>query len=123
MAFDHSKFLARFVEEAREHCSRIGEGLLNLEKFPGDSETINGLFRSAHTIKGSSRMMKLSGVTELAHKMEDVLDAVRGEKIILEPLVSNSLFRGVDALLVMLAGITAGDTSVEAPEGLCDELA
>ena len=123
MAFDHSKFLARFVEEAREHCSRISDGLLNLEKAPGDAETINALFRSAHTIKGSSRMMKLSGVTELAHKMEDILDAVRGGKIPLAASVSDSLFRGVDALSAMLERITAGDTSVEAPEELCAELA
>lgn len=122
MAFDHSKFLARFVEEAREHCSRISEGLLNLEKTPGDAETLNGLFRSAHTIKGSSRMMKLSGVTELAHKMEDVLDAVRGGKISLAAHVSDALFRGVDALTAMLERITAGDTSQDAPDQLCEEL-
>ena len=123
MAFDHSKFLARFVEEAREHCSRISEGLLNLEKTPGDVDMINGLFRSAHTIKGSSRMMKLSGVTELAHKMEDVLDAVRGGKITLTSSVSDALFRGVDALTAMLASISAGDTTFGAPEALCEELA
>ena len=123
MAFDHSKFLARFVEEAREHCSRISDGLLNLESSSGDAELINGLFRSAHTIKGSSRMMKLSGVTELAHKMEDVLDAVRGGKISLAPSVSDALFRGVDALLAMLGRITAGDTPVDAPAALCGELA
>ena len=123
MAFDHSKFLARFVEEAREHCSRISEGLLNLEKTPGDSEILNGLFRSAHTIKGSSRMMKLAGVTELAHKMEDILDAVRGGKIPLASPVSDVLFRGVDALSLLLEKITAGDTSSAAPEALCEELA
>ncbi|MDD2309639.1 MAG: hybrid sensor histidine kinase/response regulator [Desulfuromonadaceae bacterium] len=123
MAFDHSKFLARFVEEAREHCSRISDGLLNLERSPGDAETVNALFRSAHTIKGSSRMMKLSGVTLLAHSMEDVLDAVRGGKIPLTTSVSDALFRGVDALLVLLAAITAGDTSAEAPGELCAELA
>jgi chemotaxis protein histidine kinase CheA len=123
MAFDHSKFLARFVEEAREHCSRISEGLLNLEKSPGDAEMINALFRSAHTIKGSSRMMKLAGVTELSHKMEDVLDAVRGGKISLSSFVSDALFRGVDALSAMLEQITAGDTTAGAQEALCEELA
>ncbi|MDD2365098.1 MAG: hybrid sensor histidine kinase/response regulator [Desulfuromonadaceae bacterium] len=122
MAFDHSKFLARFVEEAREHSSRISEGLLNLEKSPGDPEIINALFRSAHTIKGSSRMMKLSGVTELALKMEDVLDAVRGGRIKLTSTASDLLFRGVDALQGMLEKITGGDTAVEAPDTLCSEL-
>ncbi|MDA8428115.1 MAG: hybrid sensor histidine kinase/response regulator [Geobacteraceae bacterium] len=123
MAFDHSKFLARFVEEAREHCSRISEGLLNLEHAPGDAEMINALFRSAHTIKGSSKMMKLSGVTELAHQMEDVLDAVRGGKIPLAASVADVLFRGVDALSSLLDAITAGDTTAEAPQLLCSELA
>ncbi|MDU0457205.1 MAG: hybrid sensor histidine kinase/response regulator [Geobacteraceae bacterium] len=122
MAFDHSKFLARFVEEAREHCSRISEGLLNLENSPGDAEMLNGLFRSAHTIKGSSRMMKLAGVTELAHKMEDVLDALRGGRITLSAPVSDALFRGVDALAAMLERITAGDTTMQAPGVLCEEL-
>ena len=123
MAFDHSKFLARFVDEAREHCSRISEGLLNLEQTPGDAEIINGLFRSAHTIKGSSRMMKLGGVTELAHKMEDILDAVRGGKLPLVASVSQALFRGVDALQELLERITAGDSAAAAPEALSAELA
>ncbi|OGU06527.1 MAG: hypothetical protein A2075_08240 [Geobacteraceae bacterium GWC2_58_44] len=123
MAFDHSKFLARFIEEAREHCSRIGEGLLNLESSPGDAELLNGLFRSAHTIKGSSRMMKLTGVTQLAHQMEDVLDAVRGGSVALAPPVVDLLFRGVDALTRLLARMAAGEGSPEAPEELCRELA
>lgn len=123
MAFDHSKFLARFVEEAREHCSRISEGLLNLENSPGDSELVNGLFRSAHTIKGSSRMMKLMGVTELAHKMEDILDGVRGNRLSLSPPMADLLFKGVDALQAMLEQIVAGNKSPEAPEALCEALA
>lgn len=122
MAFDHSKFLARFVEEAREHCSRISEGLLNIESSPDDAELLNALFRSAHTIKGSSRMMKLSGVTELAHHMEDILDAVRGNRIPLAPSVSGVLFRGVDALLVILEAISGGDKAPEAPQSLIEEL-
>ena len=123
MAFYPTKFINRFVEEAREHCSRISEGLLNLESSPDDSEMLNGLFRSAHTIKGSSRMLKLNGVTALAHKMEDVLDAVRGGKIQLSSNVSSLLFRGVDILSLMLDKITEGDLSFPAPEDLCGELA
>lgn len=122
MAFDHSKFLQRFVEEAHEHCSNMSEALLNLEHSPGNSEVINGLFRSAHTIKGSSRMMKLMTVTELAHKMEDVLDAVRGNKMPLTQSVATLLFKGIDALLVMLEFIASGNTSPELPEALCEEL-
>ena len=123
MAFDQSKFLARFIEEAREHGSRLSEGLLNLEATPGDSELLNGLFRSAHTIKGSARMMKISGVTELAHQMENVLDAVRAGSIPLAPPVYAALFRGVDALTGMLARMTQGEGNPEASAPLCRELA
>lgn len=123
MAFDQAKFLARFVDEAREHCSRLNDGLLDLEKAPGDSELLNGLFRSAHTIKGSSRMMKLTGVTELAHRMEDVLDAVRSGGIPLSSPVYDTLFRGVDALGKMLVRMGEGDHAPTAPEDLCKELA
>ncbi len=123
MAFDHSKFLARFVEEAGEHCARLSEGLLNLESSLGDAETLNALFRSAHTIKGSSRMMKLGGITELAHQMEDVLDAVRAGKIAVAPPTTDTLFKGVDALTAMLERMRAGEKSPEAPAELCESLA
>ena len=122
MAFDQAKFLARFVEEAREHCSRISDGLLDLERSSSDAETLNSLFRSAHTIKGSSRMMKLLAITELAHHMEDVLDAVRGGRISLAPSLADILFRAVDALSAMLERVAGGELLGEAPGALCAEL-
>ncbi|MDR3580177.1 MAG: hybrid sensor histidine kinase/response regulator [Oryzomonas sp.] len=122
MAFDQSKFLARFVEEAREHCLRISAGLLDLEHSSGDVETLNSLFRSAHTIKGSSRMMKLVAITELSHHMEDVLDAVRGGKVSLSASLADLLFRAVDALSAMLDTVAAGAQLPEAPKVLCGEL-
>ncbi|MFH0730176.1 MAG: hybrid sensor histidine kinase/response regulator [Pseudomonadota bacterium] len=122
MAFDASKFLARFVEETREHCSRLSEGLLNLEKSPGDRELLNGLFRSAHTIKGSAKMMKVTGIAELAHRMEDVLDALRGGRIFPDTVVSDMLFRGVDALTALLATVSSGEKFPPAPAALCEAL-
>ncbi|AGX88209.1 hybrid sensor histidine kinase/response regulator [Candidatus Symbiobacter mobilis] len=123
MAFDHSKFIARFVEEAGTHCARISEGLLNLDKTPQDPEVLHGLFRSAHTIKGSSRMIKITGVSELAHKMEDVLDAARSGKIALTSALTDVLFRAVDALTAMLAKVKGGDIATPAPAEVCQALA
>ena len=122
MAFDQSKFLARFVEEAREHCLRISAGLLDLEHSSSNVETLNSLFRSAHTIKGSSRMMKLVAITELSHHMEDVLDAVRGGKVSLTVSLADILFRAVDALSAMLDIVASGAQLPEAPKVLCGEL-
>ena len=63
MAIDMAKFLVRFVEEAREHLNKLNQGVFTLEQNPGDSKTLNAVFRSAHTIKGSSKMMKLVRIT------------------------------------------------------------
>lgn len=53
MAIDRSKFLVRFMDEAKEHCSRLSDGLLMLENSPDDKDVLNGqFFRAAHTIKG-----------------------------------------------------------------------
>lgn len=122
MAFDYSKFLSRFIEEAAAHCARLSQGLLNLEKAADDPETLNDLFRSAHTIKGSARMMKLSGITEVAHKMEDVLDALRSGKITLIATTTDLLLQGVDLLTAMLARMRGGDSNPEASAELCEAL-
>jgi chemotaxis protein histidine kinase CheA len=121
MAIDHSKFLARFVDEAREHCAKITEGLLSLEASPGSPDTVDAVFRSAHTIKGSARMMKLAGIGELAHGMEDVLDAARSGRIGFTREVSDLLFQGLDALAALLDRVASGDQP-EAPPALVDAL-
>jgi len=123
MAIDLSKFLARFAEEARDHCARLSDGLLNLEQAADRTEAIHALFRSAHTIKGSARMLKLLGVSELAHSMEDLLDALRSGRLAFTPGLSDGLFRGVDALVAMLDDLAPGGSlQPAAPEALCREL-
>lgn len=126
MAIDRSKFLARFRDEAREHCAKLNDGLLYLENTicanSADAETINSLFRSAHTIKGSARMMKLTSIGELAHAMEDLLDAARNGKINLDGQSFELLFKSVDALSHMLESVTSPEGPPPAPADLCAAL-
>ncbi|HAM52749.1 MAG TPA: hybrid sensor histidine kinase/response regulator [Nitrospiraceae bacterium] len=96
------RFLARFAEESREHVARLNEGLIALEKNPNDSETIHAIFRAAHTIKGSSRMLKLSAISEIAHKLEDALGALRDKKIMHSKTLTDLLFRAVDTISDMI---------------------
>jgi len=123
MALDMAKFLARFVEEAREHIEKLNNGLVHLEKNPDDHETINSVFRSAHTIKGSSRMMKLTSITEVAHKMEDVLGALRDKKIKHSKELADILFKGIDAVTDMIDMVAAKQEITADYAPLCDELA
>ncbi|MBU1985955.1 MAG: Hpt domain-containing protein, partial [Proteobacteria bacterium] len=126
MALDLKKFISRFVEEAREHIKRLGEGLDAMSRDSEDRENINAIFRSAHTIKGSSRMLKLSSITETAHKLEDVLGALRDGSLHYRPELGNLLYRGVDAIAVLveyLAKSGDGATLPAVDEALCASLA
>jgi len=123
MAIDHARLLARFLQEAREHCGRINGGLVSLEQTPDDGETLNEVYRSAHTVKGSARMMKLSAIAVTAHRMEDLLDAVRGGRTPFSRAASSLLFRAIDAVSGMLDLVEGGLPMPEPDQALCDELA
>ncbi|MGM0593184.1 MAG: hybrid sensor histidine kinase/response regulator [Pseudomonadota bacterium] len=105
MAFDRAKFLKRFITEARELLQNIDAGLVALEGDPDETESITELFRSAHTLKGSSRMMKLMPISELSHYVEDVFGAIRSGDLTLSESVVDVLFEAVDKIseLVELA--------------------
>ena len=81
MAFDRNKFLDRFLQEAKANVARLNEGLLELEDHPDSPEIMDTIFRAAHTIKGSSRLMKYTQISDVAHKLEDALDTIRLGKI------------------------------------------
>ena len=78
---DNPELLATFDEEARERLASLTSGLLALESGPPSRSAIAALFRDAHTIKGSARMMGLTSIVELAHVAEDLLAAVRDRRL------------------------------------------
>lgn len=123
MPLDLTKLLARFIEEAREHVEKLNGGLLALERTPEDPEIVNAVFRSAHTIKGSARMMKLTAISDVAHKMEDALGALREKKIRHSKALSDLLFRGVDVIGGMIETVAAKGGITEDTTALCAALA
>lgn len=125
MAIDVSKFIGRFIDEAREHLSRLDEGLRELGSN-SDPETINTLFRSAHTIKGSSRMLRLRSITDTAHQLEEVLGSLRESKLAATPALIQLMQRAVDELSRLsehLASNSAVDQLPPTDEALCAALA
>jgi len=77
LSTDCSQYKEVFIEEAREHIDTLTKSLLSLEKDPQNTELVNTLFRSAHTLKGSSGMLGYKDIQELTHAMEDVFDDLR----------------------------------------------
>jgi two-component system chemotaxis sensor kinase CheA len=95
---DMSEYKEMYAVEAAEHLQSMNEALLNLEKDPENSETINVMFRAAHTLKGMSATMGYTNIKELTHEMENLMDSVRKNKMKLDPAAIDILFEGLDAL-------------------------
>ena len=103
-----------FRIEAQEHLEGLSAGLLKLERSPSDAETLKTLFRLAHTLKGSARMVSQEELGRLAHKMEDVLGALRDEGgSVSEPVISAMLF-ALDVIRKMVAAL--GEEVGEVPD-------
>jgi two-component system chemotaxis sensor kinase CheA len=93
-----------FIAEAEEHIANLESGLLRLEQG-GDGAVIAELFRSAHTLKGSAGAAGLTGMSQLAHAMENLLDQVRnGTRAVTAELV-DALLMGVDLLRAMVVAL------------------
>lgn len=87
-----SSLFELFIEETREHLEKIDEALLNLEREPGSKELINSLFRSVHTIKGSTAVMSYTKTSNLIHKVEDLIHLLREEKLLVNQKIIQLLF-------------------------------
>ncbi|MCP4253941.1 MAG: hybrid sensor histidine kinase/response regulator [Candidatus Scalindua sp.] len=122
MAFDKSKFTKRFVEDCREYVIKINNCLLCLEKTPDNSEAMNEVFRSVHSIKGASNMLKFLTLAEISHNFEDVLDSLRKEKITHSKSLSDLFFRVTDIIEKMIELIAEGKDDTIEIEEICKEL-
>ena len=122
MALDSKTFVVRFVEEARDHLRRIEDGLVQLNANPDDKELINAIFRSAHTIKGSSRMVKILPVSETAHKLEDVLGAVREGSLAWTGEIGRLIQQGVDVIASQVDAVAGEQPPLPLDESLATQL-
>lgn len=105
---DVNQYLEMFIEESKDHLQSCSEHLLELEKNPQDLAIVGEIFRSAHTLKGMSATMGYEDLADLTHKMENVLDAIRNEKIQVTPEILDVVFESVDHLEEMVMDIASG---------------
>jgi two-component system, chemotaxis family, sensor kinase CheA len=103
-----SQYLEVFIEESKENLQACNEQLLELEKNPENLSIVNEIFRAAHTLKGMSATMGYEDLANLTHKMENVLDGIRNEKIYVSPEVLDVVFKSVDDLEAMVLSISNG---------------
>ena len=73
---DVSQYLEIFIDETNEHLQNLSDCIMTLEKEPDNSDTINEVFRAAHSLKGMAGTMGFKRMQRLTHDMEDVFQNV-----------------------------------------------
>jgi two-component system chemotaxis sensor kinase CheA len=96
-----------FREECREHLQKLTDGLMMLERRPNETP-LDDVLRSAHSLKGASRMMGLVAIETVSHHLETLLTQLtRGEKP-LTPHIMDALYKGIDTISRVLHALEAG---------------
>ncbi len=95
---DMSEYLSAFLDESGEHLEELNDLILLLEKDPHSRDTINEIFRIAHTLKGMAAAMGYEGISTLTHALEDMLDLVRNDEYELKTEDIDLMFKCLDLL-------------------------
>lgn len=108
MPQDMSQFLQVFFEETEEHLATLELLLIGLDLDRPDSETLHGIFRAAHSIKGSSGMFGFDDITAVTHELETLLDRIRCGQMGLRPDMISSFLEARDVLQRLLDAHRSG---------------
>ncbi len=108
MPQDMSQFLQVFFEETEEHLATLELLLIGLDLDRPDSETLHGIFRAAHSIKGSSGMFGFDDITAVTHELETLLDRIRCGQMHLRPDMISSFLEARDVLQRLLDAHRSG---------------
>src|SRR3990167_7561030 len=99
---DKSRFIDLFKCETRERLQRLDQGVLRLEKKPGDVSLLETAMREAHTIKGSSAMMGYQRIADIAHVLEDGFQEALSGRVMLGKDHFDLMFECLDAMAPLL---------------------
>lgn len=114
--------IALYLTEARELSEQLEQGLLQLEQGNAEHDTIHGMFRAAHTIKGSAGVVGLDYIMHFTHHVEGVLELVRSEQLALSPALVNLLLRCTDHINALLDCANDAGRGVDALQGQAEAL-
>ncbi len=97
-----------FLEESEDQIEELNANLLKLEKDQSDPQTINDIFRAAHSLKSSAAFVGLYNLSDLAHKMENLLQSIRDGKLSVNLSLVNLLFKCFDLIKNVIENVAAG---------------
>jgi len=101
MTFDAEELreiLTIYKAESEEHLQKLNECLLQMEKDPKGMDLLEEVFREAHSLKGSARMIGFQTVERVAHSLEDLFSAVRKQEVALQAVTFDAIFESLDTI-------------------------
>ena len=119
---DIAQYLPMFMAEAREHLQELNLAVVRVEETPDDRETVDEIFRIAHSLKGMSATMGFEGMASLTHHMEDVFELLKQRRGGLDRAAIDVLLECLDALEAAVDSIEADGTEHLDPAALNDRL-
>ena len=120
---DVSQYLEIFIDESEEHLQTLSDCIMVLEKEPDNKDTINEVFRAAHSLKGMAGTMGFKRMQHLTHDMENVFQEVRSDHIKVTSGMIDLLFKCLDALEGYVDNIkSTSDEGTEDSEVIIKEL-
>jgi len=120
---DVSQYLEIFLDETKEHLQSLNTQILNLEHSPEDADTINEIFRAAHSLKGMAGTMGYKRMQALTHELESVFTEVRSGTLKVTSNMIDAIFQSIDALEEYLENIqTSADEGTNENEPLIKQL-
>ena len=120
---DVSQYLEIFIDESEEHLQTLSDCIMVLEKEPDNKDTINEVFRAAHSLKGMAGTMGFQRMQHLTHDMENVFQEVRSDHIKVTSGMIDLLFKCLDALEGYVDNIkSTSDEGTEDNEVIIKEL-
>ncbi|UJF32884.1 chemotaxis protein CheW [Paenibacillus hexagrammi] len=111
MTTDHtnSAYLGVYLDELEEQLQILDEECLRLEQEGAMAETIQRMFRAAHTLKGSSAAMGFHSIQDITHKVETVFDGIRSGRLAVESKLIDTVFAALDVLRLLKGAILTGN--------------
>lgn len=98
-----------FLEESEDEIRELEAGLIKLEENHDDDDTINRVFRAAHTIKGSAGLVGFENVSNFTHSIENILDRIRNKDLVITKKLVSTLLSSVDLLKRMISASSEGE--------------
>jgi len=105
----NEELLKDYFMEAQSQVEILERNILVLENDPANRDSVDEIFRAAHTLKGNSGAVEMFEIAEFTHQMEDLLDEIRAEKVSVNSEIIDTMLEAIDIVKAMIESRIGGE--------------